>query len=276
MKEANKGLGKFLITRPMDSIFEHLKELVKTRNVELFLFADECFLAHPTSWLDEFAERYREIVLPFIIQTRPETVNEKRIRILKSSGAPFFQVSVGVESGSEHILFNVCNRKTPIKKIYDAFDILHEYGVRSSSFFMLGFPEETRLDIFKSVEVARRIRSTVSSIAIYQPLPGQQLTEDCIDAGYITGMEPMATFTSDSILKMPQISSEEIVNLRRTFALYSNLPKDYFRDIKKCETSYEENKKLFEELVALRWKLHDDPSYVVEPYSAEEIMAVLS
>ncbi|MCK4830747.1 radical SAM protein, partial [bacterium] len=236
---------------------ENMKKLIHDHGIELFYFEDECFLAHTTSWLKELAEWYgQEIKKPFIIQTRPESVTEEKIEILKQMHAPFFQVSIGVESGSEKILFEVCNRRTRIHKIIEPFDLLHKHNIRTCAFFMVGFPYETREDIFKSIRLCRRIKPTVAIVSIFQPLPGQSLREVCIQEGYITGNEPLPTFTGGSILKMPQISSEEITNIRRVFLLYATLPEDYYPKIEKCEKDYYGNKDMYEELVNLRWSVN--------------------
>lgn len=77
-----------------------------------------------------------------------------------------------------------------------------------------------------------------------------------IQEGYITGNEPLPTFTSDSILKMPQISSEEIKNIRKVFLLYATLPENYYPQIEKCEKDFHGNKELYEELVNIRWSIN--------------------
>jgi hypothetical protein len=87
-------------------------------------------------------------------------------------------------------------------------------------------------------------------------MPGQRLTDLCIKEGFLTGKEKLTNFTSRSILRMPQISPEEILNLRRVFLLYAMLPKKYYEKIEKCEKDYDNNKSLYEELVSLRWRLN--------------------
>ncbi len=255
IKSIYKGLGTYICTRPLDSSFRIFKKMIDEYNIDIFNIVDECFLAHPQSWLEEFAKRYAaDIRKPFLIQTRPETVTEKNIKILMSFNAPFFQVGMGIESGSERILFDICNRRTKVEDIIRAYDLLHKYHIRSNAYFMIGFPYETRDEIFKTIELCRRINATINVISIFQPFPGQKLTELCIKEGFITGHEPMATFTGNSVLKMPHISAEEILNLRRTFMLYTKLPKEYYPEIEKCERDFENNKQLFKKLVDLRWK----------------------
>ena len=47
------------------------------------------------------------------------------------------------------------------------------------------------------------------------------------------------------------MSPQDILNIRRTYALYTKLPKDHFGDIEKCEKDYDNNIELYTELVAL-------------------------
>jgi radical SAM superfamily enzyme YgiQ (UPF0313 family) len=255
LRQQYRKLGKYVRRRPLDSTFKQFRNIISEHGIEMFYLSDECFLTHPVSWLKDFGRRYAdEVRKPFIIQTRPETVTEEKIDILQSFKAPFFQVSVGVESGSERILSEICNRKTKVGDVIKAFDLLNRRRIRNCAFFMIGFPSETRTEIFQSIKLCRRINPTVALVSIFQPLPGQQLTELCIERGYITGKEPLVSFTGSSILKMPQISPREISNLRRTFLLYAKLPELYYPEIEKCEHDYENNLTLYHELVDLRWK----------------------
>lgn len=265
LKKFNAGLGKFLYVRDIDSCFKHMHHLIDKYNIDIFNLTDECFLARPKEWLLKFAERYsKEIRKSFLIQTRPETVTEENINILNSFGAPFYQVSMGVESGSPKILLEVCNRRMNIEEIIRAYDLLNKHRVRSGAYFMVGFPHETREDIFMTIGLCTRINSVINSVSIVQPLPGTQLREMCLKEGLITGNEGAETFTGGSILKMPQISAQEIFNLHRTFLLYAKLPKSYYPQIEKCEKDFEHNQELYQELINLRWKFEDEKKHKVE------------
>ena len=258
LQQAYKGLGKFVRKRPIGSIKEHILRMIREHDIELFYFQDECFFLHSAEWLSEVAEWYgKYIKIPYIIQTRPETITQDKIDILKSMNAPFFQVSCGIESGSEKILQRVANRKTEINTIINVFDILKKNEIRTCAFFMIGFPYETKEDIWKSIELCRIIRPSVAIVSIFQPMIGQKLREVCIEEGYMTGYEKLTTFTSGSILNMPQISSDELSNLRRVFMLYAYLPEKYYSDIERCEKDFLSHKKLYNELVEKRWALSE-------------------
>jgi len=264
LKRTFAGLGKFVRLCSVDSVIGGLDVMVQNHHIDLFYLMGECFLSHPTWWLQEFSAQYaKRIRLPFIIQTRPETVTPAKLDILDAMGAPFYQVSMGVESGSERILFEICNRQVTKKRILEAYALLRERNIRTSAFFMIGIPSETREDIFESIRLCREIKSTVAEVNIFQPLPGQDLRELCIREGFITGNEPQLSFTGGSQLKMPQITADEINNLRRVFMLYANLPDEYWPKVEMCERNFHENQELYDELVELRWRLNNDTAVLL-------------
>jgi radical SAM superfamily enzyme YgiQ (UPF0313 family) len=259
LKKFNKGLGKYVKVRPIESSINQMKKLIEDFKIGIFSFQDECFLSHPTTWLKEYLDQYKlHINKPYLFMTRAETVTEEKIKLLLSYNIPF-QASLGVESGSEEILKNVLNRNCTPEKVIKAFKILNKYRIRTSTFFMLGLPFEKREDAFKSINICKKVRPSVASIAIYQPYPGQELTQTCIDNGFIPDEVIPGTFNSDSILTMPPpyMSSKEIRNLWKVFMLYAMLPKKYWKDIEKCEHNYDNNAELFNKLLKLRWEKYD-------------------
>jgi hypothetical protein len=107
--------------------------------------------------------------------------------------------------------------------------------------------------VFKTINLIRQINPNVSVMSVFYPFKGVPLRQFCIDKGYINGDEKAKTFTDRSILKNQPMSPDEIQNMRRTYRLYTKLPKNYFPKIELCEKNYKNNKKLFEELVSLSW-----------------------
>jgi radical SAM superfamily enzyme YgiQ (UPF0313 family) len=255
LRQHYKGLGKYVCTRPMESTFSVMRQMLVDRQVDIFSFTDECFLARSSSWIRVFFEKYKnEICKPFIMQTRAETITNETLDILSSVGVIFFQIGLGVESGSVRILEKICNRMIKPDEIIRAYDLMHTYpNIRTNAYFMLGFPTETREEIWMTINLCKRIKSKVNSASIYQPFPGQTLREKCIELGYIKGNERMESFTGKSVLKQPHITSEEISGLWRTFILYAKLPESFYPDIEKCEKTY--NKEMFDKLIALRWNI---------------------
>jgi len=255
------GLGQYLTVRPIDSIFETIKQVNRHHKIDIYNITHECFLAQPNEWLEEFVERWsKEVKAGFLIQTRVETITQEKLDILKRSKAPTIQIGLGIESGSKRILEEICNRKMRIDDLIRGYDLMNANGFRTNAYYMIGLPTETREEIFETIELCGRVKSHINSVNIFQPYPELPLTKLCIEKGYMKGDEIIPSVTDVSILNMPMISSDEIGKLRRTFMLYAKLPKKYWPDIEKCEKDYENNKPLYDKLLKLRWK-HEKASF---------------
>ena len=250
LKAIYKGLGRFVRTRPFDNLCEGIKAQLQL-GAEMMQLQDECFLSVRARALEDFCNWYgREIKLPLLVQTRPETVSEEKIRILGGMNIPV-QVSCGVESGSERILKKICNRHTSKEQMRKAFQIIKRYGLRATAYTMIGFPTETREEAFETIHFIRELNVDNSIMSVFVPFRGVPLREYCIERGYITGKERTATFTDASILRNQPMTAEEVCNLRRTYSLYTKLPEEYFPQIELCERQYEKHRDLFERLVKI-------------------------
>ena len=259
LKNFNRGLGRYVKTRPIESSIKQMKSLIEQFGINFFYFADECFLCHPVKWIKEYMDAYKaEINLPYIFMSRAENVTDEKIELLLSYDIRF-QISIGVESGSDEILREVCERSCTNDKVVQAFKIINKHKIRSSAFFIVGFPFEKREDTWKTIELCKRIKPSVASISIFQTYPGVDLTTKCIENGFIKEGAHAGLLTSDSLLTMPKpyLSAKEIKNLWRTFMLYAALPKKYYKDIEKCEFDFDNNKDLYNKLLELRWNKYD-------------------
>ena len=75
------------------------------------------FFSWTQSEFEKFAELYQEIKLPFWCQTRPETINKKRLTLLNEMGCA--RISFGVEHGNEEFRKKHLNRMMPNSVITD-------------------------------------------------------------------------------------------------------------------------------------------------------------
>jgi len=163
------------------------------------------------------------------------------------------QISCGIESGSERILFEICNRRTRLHHIKEAFDIIKKYNIRATGYTMIGFPTETREEAFQTINFIRELDLDISIMSIFYPFVGTPLREYCIEKGYITGKERTTNFTDPPILKNQPMSPMEVYNIRRVYSLYTRLPEEYFPKIERCEKDYENNRELYNELISLMY-----------------------
>lgn len=262
LKQIYKGKGSFLRFKPMDKLKEELMGRVK-EGFNLIQFLDENFLNITLDKLEEFCTWYKEnISLPMIIQARAESINEDKIKLLHDIGV-HIEMSCGVETGSKKILNEICNRYTSKEQTIKAFGLMKKYGIYPRAYVMIGFPNETRADVFETIDLIRKINPYLSIMSTFYPFVGVPLRQYCIDNGFISGKEEAKTFTEESILKNQSMSPQEIFNIRRVYNLYVTLPRKYFSSIEYCEKSFDEIK--FKRLVDLSWEIRKNwPNYELD------------
>jgi len=252
-KAIYKGLGRYVRIRSLDSFKKEVKRLIGL-GCNMLQLQDECFFTMPYDNLKKFCSWYaKKVKLPLLLQTRPEFVTEPKVKLLAGMDVPI-QISCGVESGSPRILRSICSRSASLEQIRRAYRIIRKNKLRSNAYTMIGLPTETREDVFKTIDLIREIKPDVSIMSVFFPFKGVPLRGSCIEKGYISGDERARTFTQGSILRKQPMSGNEIENLRRTYSLYTTLPKKYFSKIERCERSFGANKDLYKKLVSLSWE----------------------
>lgn len=234
LQKQYRGLGIYHRRKTPKRMIAELKYLKEKYNLNMFKFWDGTFLLFPDGQLEEFAQMYRdEIGLPFFITTRAETASqENNIKLLKHAGCVC--VSFGIESGSPDIRQKVLNRWMSDQQIINAFALLKKYNIRISGLNMIGLPYETREDIMKTIKLNKVAGADSSRPNIFQPYQGTPLRDIAIKESWIS-TEDDEFQVEKSMLKMPQLSREEIDGLKKVFILYKESPEWLWPVIKLCE-----------------------------------------
>jgi len=252
----SKGIAKtYHRSKSPKRVMEELHYLIDTYGANYIYFNAETFFAMPNKDFIELANLYsKEIKLPFWIQTRPETITEERIRLLKEMGVS--NINVGIEHGNEVYRREMLKRSMSNKLIIDALKILDNANLPVTVNNIMGFPDETRELIFDTINLNRSIKSATINAYLYNPYPGTALYEVCKKKGYLpregdekaidTHLSTEAFPYFKTILNLPTISKTELCGLQKTFVLYSKLPRNEFKRIKIAEQHDKEGDKMFE------------------------------
>ena len=250
------GCGRYYRVKTNDKIFEEMKYLIKTFNLDFVWISSETLLDLTLEQFKEFANRYaKEINLPFWCQSRLDTFTEEKTKILAEIGCK--NISIGLEHGDEVIRKKMLNKHIPNEIIIDAIKLLAKYDIFPTLNNMIGFPDETREDIFTTVRFNKEISKILKgkhnlNVFTFMPFSGTKLRQLCIDKGYIDPTYEITlddTVFSKSLLKMPSITADELYGLEKTLALYILLPEKYWGDIKIAEQDNEEGQQMFEKLI---------------------------
>jgi len=229
-----KGKGSFHREKSTKRIIDEIVFFKDKYKINFVQFADETFLAMSDDKFEEFARLYKEkINLPFYVMTRPETINERKAKILSELGLCKL-ISIGVETGNEELRKRICNKNFTNEQLLHYAKIFNSYGLRIMSTNMIGLPEETREDIFETIRLNKKIKTKPVIVYFFYPFKGTPLREICQQKNYIQE-DSNSRPTVDSMLRMPQISHKELRAIRKVFPIYLRTPEFLWPIIRICE-----------------------------------------
>ena len=228
----------------MDLVYDELKFFKEKHKVEYMYFWADTFLAMSKKELEAFCEMYKEIDLPFWMQTRPETITDENMKMLSDIG--LHRVSFGLEHGNEEFRLKILDRRWKNKDIIDKLKIPHKYGVQFSVNNITGFPTETRKLAMDTVEINRFIDSDNANIYSFVPFHGTPLRKMCEDLGLIKPETITKCLTADSMLVMDQYPPEQIKGIKKCFNLYIKFPKNRWKEIERAEKDDKEGNKIYD------------------------------
>lgn len=228
-KELNMNPYKF----PVEKIIEEFKLLSKKFNLEIIRIFDECFGLGDLSYYENFSELYKnEIRLPTIIETRPETITPKTIKILKNLNT--ISVSMGIEASNEEQRRLMLNRRVSNDTIRKAFNLLKKENIRSSSYNIIGFPHDTREKIFETIKLNRECKPDFINVFLFSPFPKTKLRDYCLKIDLLE-TTAIINYLSRSIIKNEMLLKDELYGLFRTFKYYIKLPEYLYPLIERAE-----------------------------------------
>ncbi|HOW35823.1 MAG TPA: radical SAM protein [Candidatus Omnitrophota bacterium] len=237
---------KFFRTKSMTAIQRELRHLKKQWDAEYVYFSSDNFLVNSDAEFNQFLEIYKEINLPFWVQSRPETITEYRAKKLKEIGC--HRISLGLEHGNDEFRKKVLKKKFDNEVMIRASKILADAGIPLTVNNMIGFPDETRELIFDTIELNRQLVTDTMNCAVFAPFHGTPLQKLCVERGYVSEDTIFGSINVDIPLNMPQLTQEDIRGIRRTFSLYVRLPKSNWPQIRRAEKFDEEGNRIFAEL----------------------------
>ena len=244
--------GKFFRKRTIKNVHEEIKEIISKYGIEYIMFITDTFLAMSEKEFDEFCEMYSEFNLPFFMNTRPETITERRAKKLKEINC--HRANIGVEHGNYDFRVNVVGRRYKNETAIKSFAIMHDAGISTQSNNIVGYPDETRSLIFDTIELTRKLKCNDINAYTFTPYHGTSLRQLCEQKNYIDKESLSYIYATDSMLDMPTISKAGIKGLIKTFVLYSRLPRSYWGEIKIAESETDEGIEKYKELMSLYQK----------------------
>ncbi|WP_321491621.1 B12-binding domain-containing radical SAM protein [uncultured Desulfobacter sp.] len=192
-----KGKGTYVRQRSPENVIKEIAELRSNYSFDSLNFYDEIF-GIDLNWLTKFCGMYKsEFGLPFGIFVRAEAMDRDRLHLMRDAGLTL--IYIGVESGNDDIRRNVMRRKVSKDRIIKTCRDAQAEGIQVWTLNMIGVPGETPDTIKETMELNRIIDPSYASVAIYQPLPGTELFNMCVENNYIK-KAAMKSLYSDTVL----------------------------------------------------------------------------
>ena len=103
------------------------------------------------------------------------TLNEELLDLMKESGC--YELTLGIESGSQEVLDTIIRKPLKIERAFRMVEYMKQLGIRTCGFFILGFPGETREQVYQTLRVIKKLKLDKYMVFIFNPLPGSGLME---------------------------------------------------------------------------------------------------
>lgn len=242
----NETSSKFHRKKSIKRLKQELDFLVKKYDPNLIYFVVDTFLAMSNREFDELKELYSDYKIPFWMNTRAETITEYRAKGLEEMN--MLRMNIGIEHGNYNYRREYLKRNVKDEVQIRAFEIASEHKYTSCANSIIGMPDETRDLIFDTIKFVRKLPDNIDATGafIFAPYHGTPLREFAIQKGYIGDDEICSlSNTSQSMLRMPTISREEIQGLAKVFSFYVKFPENRWNDIKIAEMDNEEGNEMF-------------------------------
>jgi anaerobic magnesium-protoporphyrin IX monomethyl ester cyclase len=173
----DKGLwGGKVRRKSVSRLVEEFKLISSTYNVNQIDLVDGTF-TFDKQYVREFCSSLIKegITTKWRCTARYDNLNEDMLKILKRANCLGFYF--GLESGSSRILKAV-NKKTTVEEILEVDKMVYDYGFFSATSVLLGLPDETKEDLQQTLDIMRKVKTTIFDVNSYVPLPGTSLYND--------------------------------------------------------------------------------------------------
>jgi|TARA_B100000315_G_scaffold255990_1_gene300809 radical SAM superfamily enzyme YgiQ (UPF0313 family) len=230
--------------RSNEDIVGEIRWLVENFDVKEIHFNDENFLCNRQQakvLLKILAEEFPVLCFQVVAGLEVNAIDEETVDLM--AAANFSKICLAVESGDPELQDAVINKRVKLHRIPKLVEYIKKKGIEIRGLFMIGFPDESREQIEKTIALAKGLEFDELYIAIVTPLPGTPLYDLCIDQNlFIQADRKERMRFSAACLKLPDVGPDKLEEIRRrvwqeNFKRQKNMEKnrivkDRFREYK--------------------------------------------
>ena len=194
-------------------VIEELRYLYEKYRIREIEFLDDTFTLNRPRAI-RIAKRIIEegLDVSWTASSRVDLFTDEVAKALKRGGC--HTVYFGIESGSQKTLDFIGKRLTPEQSLAAVRkakkEELHALGA-----FIIGFPEETKDDVKKTVKFSKKVGVDYAQFTIATPYPGTRLRYYAITKNLILTFNWRKYTTLDPVMKLKNFTTEQITKMFR-------------------------------------------------------------
>lgn len=141
-----------------------------------------------------------------------EKIKKETLSIMKKAGC--WQILLGIESGSQVILREI-KKNVRLSQIESGLRLIHDAGIRSVGYFMIGYPAETRDTIKETIKFARKMPIDDFRMNYLVPFPGTEIHSVASRTGILNKDWNEMNFFKGPCFVPEKLSKKDIIYYRR-------------------------------------------------------------
>jgi radical SAM superfamily enzyme YgiQ (UPF0313 family) len=159
--------------RRIDRVIEEINTVKKKYGTIYFTLKDDSFTIDRNRVL-EFCRKLKKEKIDIYWECNANLSTLDREMLIEMRSAGCLAVKIGIESGSDRI-HKIINKKLNNKMILSKLKIFEGIDIHLTCYFMMGIPGETKEDITKTLNFAKKTRPDFISMSVYEIFPGTHL-----------------------------------------------------------------------------------------------------
>lgn len=208
--------GRLLRSRSLEAIFEEIDHLVVRHGVRELHIEDDNFTFHKEfalGFCDGLLRRGLDLTWCCPNGVRLDTLDRELLELMKRSGC--YSVSVGIESGSDRVLRDI-RKRLDTEEIRRRLELVRAAGIKTTGFFIIGFPGESEAEIRQTMRFARTLPLDRAQFSTFLPLPGTPYFDD------YRREHPLATIPWEQFFTTEVVEPPAGLTRRRMLSLQRN------------------------------------------------------
>lgn len=207
--------GRRIRTRSLEGILEEIDYLQKDFGIREIHFEDDNFTFDPerTALLCEALLR-RPVQLHWCCPNgvRLDTLTTGLLRLMRRAGC--YSLALGIESGSDAVLRRI-RKQLRTGQIREQVELIRASGIKTTGFFILGFPGETAAEIRETIRFALALPLDRAQFSTFLPLPGTEYFDSYLQQVPLDQVPWDHFFTTDVIYAPEGLTVARMIRMQR-------------------------------------------------------------